>query len=42
MALAVHASSLQEALKVILRQFVPLNNTVIYNGVHERQTAVQL
>lgn len=32
----------QVALKVILRQFNPLNNTVLHNGVFGRQTVFQL
>lgn len=32
----------QISLKVILRQYVPLNNTYIYNGVHGSATAYRL
>lgn len=32
----------QEALKVILRQFLPNNNTLIVNCIHARQTSLRL
>lgn len=32
----------QEALKVITRQYVPLDNTCIYNGVHSRSAMYKL
>ena len=32
----------QVALKIILRQFIPLNNTLIHNGIHGRQSAYEL
>jgi hypothetical protein len=32
----------QEGLKIILRQFIPVNNTMIYNGIHARQSALEL
>lgn len=32
----------QVALKVILRQFIPINNTVLFNGIFGRQKAFEL
>ena len=32
----------QVALKVILRQFVAVNNTVVYDGIFARQKALEL
>lgn len=32
----------QVALKVILRQFIPVNNTVVYDGIFARQKALEL
>jgi hypothetical protein len=32
----------QEALKILIRQFKVINNTVLYNGIHARVTAYEL
>ena len=38
----VGAVAAQEAVKVITEQFLPINNTFIYNGINQTSVTVEL
>ena len=42
MAAFMGGAAAQEAIKVVTGQFVPVNNTYIYNAMKQTSTTVQL